>query len=126
MGIGWIVSLIVIVLITTLIVVIMPSMDRKYIVRKNRKIDYKKTTIFLRWNVFDTLTLIIAIYTIICVQVLNLLLSFNQSVENPYVQFFTNQSQVWVLVTILYLFSRVSVTLKSIKAHWEDELNEKQ
>ncbi|MFJ8260970.1 group-specific protein [Rummeliibacillus sp. NPDC094406] len=126
MGIGWIVSLIVIVLITTLIAVIMPSMDRKYIVRKNRKIDYKKTTIFLRWNVFDTLTLILAIYTIICVQVLNLLLSFNQSVENPYVQFFTNQSQVWVLVTILYLISRVSVTLKSIKAHWEDELNEKQ
>ncbi|WP_397538809.1 group-specific protein [Rummeliibacillus pycnus] len=126
MGIGWIVSLIVNGIIVSLIAAIMPSMDRKYIVRNNRKIDYKKTTIFLRWNVFDTLTLILAIYTMICVQVLNLLLSFNQSVENPYVQFFTNQSQVWVLVTILYLISRVSVTLKSIKAHLEDELNEKQ
>lgn len=126
MGIGWIVSLIVVGLIVSLIVAIMFSMERKYIVRKNGKIDYKKTTIFLRWNVFDTLTLILAIYTMICVQILNMLLSFNQSVENPYVQFFTNQSQVWVLVTILYLISRVSITLKSIKAHWEDELNEKQ
>ncbi|WP_245890043.1 group-specific protein [Rummeliibacillus pycnus] len=126
MGIGWIVSLIVVGLMVSLIVAIMFSMERKYIVRKNGKIDYKKTTIFLRWNVFDTLTLILAIYTMICVQILNMLLSFNQSVENPYVQFFTNQSQVWVLVTILYLISRVSITLKSIKAHWEDELNEKQ
>ena len=126
MGIGWIVSLIVVGLMVSLIVAIMFSMERKYIVRKNGKIDYKKTTIFLRWNVFDTLTLILAIYTMICVQILNMLLSFNQSVENPYVQFFTNQSQVWVLVTILYLTSRVSITLKSIKAHWEDELNEKQ
>lgn len=126
MGIGWIVSLIVVGLMVSLIVAIMFSMERKYIVRKNGEIDYKKTTIFLRWNVFDTLTLILAIYTMICVQILNMLLSFNQSVENPYVQFFTNQSQVWVLVTILYLISRVSITLKSIKAHWEDELNEKQ
>ncbi|MFJ7951091.1 group-specific protein [Lysinibacillus sp. NPDC096418] len=109
-----------------IILALVIPMDRKYVVRENRKINYKKTTIYLRWNVFDTLTLVLAIYTIICVQALNMLLSFGQTVENPYVQFFTNQSQVWVIVVVVYLVSRVSITLKSIKAHWGDELDDKQ
>lgn len=120
MGTGWIVSLIVVAVMMTAILGIAIPMDRKYIVRENRKINYKKTTVYLRWNVFDTLTLALAIYTIICIQALNLLISTGQSVENPYVQFFTNQSQVWSLVTILYLISRVSITLKTIKERWGD------
>lgn len=100
--------------------------DRKYIVRENRKINYKKTTIFLRWNVFDTLTLVVAIYTIICVQALNMLLSFGKTIDNPFVQFFTNQSQAWVIVTVCYLVSRVSLTLKSVNAHLGGKLDEKQ
>lgn len=67
---------------------------------------------------FDTLTIVLSIYTILCVQSLNMLVSSGQTVENPYVQFFTNQSQVWVTVDILYLVFRVSNTMKSIKAHW--------
>ncbi|UJF27714.1 group-specific protein [Planococcus sp. 107-1] len=120
MGTGWIVSLIVVAVMMTVILGIAIPMDRKYIVRENRKINYKKTTIYLRWNVFDSLTLALAIYTIICIQALNLLISTGQSVENPYVQFFTNQSQVWSLVTIIYLISRVSITLKTIKERWGD------
>lgn len=121
MDIGWTVSLVVTGIFITIIMAIMIPYDRKYIVRENRKINYKKTTVFLRWNVFDSLTLVIAMYTIICVQVLNILLSSGETIENPFVQFFTNQSQAWVIVTILYLLSRVSVTLKSIKAHLEVE-----
>lgn len=120
MGTGWIVSLIVVAVMMTVILGIAIPMDRKYIVRENRKINYKKTTVYLRWNVFDSLTLALAIYTIICIQALNLLISTGQSVENPYVQFFTNQSQVWSLVTIIYLISRVSITLKTIKERWGD------
>jgi len=45
---------------------------KKYIIRENGKINYKKTMIYLRWNVFDTVTLLLAIYTIICVQLLNI------------------------------------------------------
>lgn len=120
MGMGWIVSLSVVAVMMAIILGIAIPMDRKYIVRENRKINYKKTTIYLRWNVFDTLTLILAIYTIICIQALNLFISSGQSVENVYVQFFTNQSQVWSLVTILYLISRVSITLKTIKERWGD------
>lgn len=120
MGTGWIVSLIVVAVMMAVILGIAIPMDKKYIVRENRKINYKKTTIYLRWNVFDTLTLALAIYTIICIQALNLLVSTGQSVENPYVQFFTNQSQVWSLVTIIYLISRVSITLKTIKERWGD------
>lgn len=121
MDIGWTVSLVVTGIFITTIMAIMIPYDRKYIVRENRKINYKKTTVFLRWNVFDSLTLVIAMYTIICVQALNFLLSSGETIENPFVQFFTNQSQAWVIVTILYLLSRVSVTLKSIKAHLEVE-----
>lgn len=126
LDIGWIISLIIIGIWIILIMAIMIPYDRKYIVRENNKINYKKTTIYLRWNKFDTLTLILAIYTIICVQVLNYLIMAGQTVENPYVQFFTNQSQAWVIVIVGYLVTRVSVTLKSIKAHWGDELDEKQ
>lgn len=126
MDIGWIISLIVGGILMIVILAIAIPMDRKYIIRENGKINYKKTTIYLRWNVFDTLTLVLSIYTILCVQSLNMLLSFAQTIENPYVQFFTNQSQVWVIVIVVYLVSRVSMTLKSIKAHWGDELDEEQ
>lgn len=126
MGIGFIVSLIAIGVWTIIILAITIPMNKKYIVRENGKINYKKTTIYLRWNVFDTLTLVLAVYTIFCVQALNMLLFRSQTIENPYVQFFTNQSQAWVIVIVGYLVSRVSITLKSIKAHWGDELDDKQ
>lgn len=46
MGIGWIVSLIVGGIMMVVIIVIAISLERKYIVRENGKINYKKTTIF--------------------------------------------------------------------------------
>ncbi|WP_342429957.1 group-specific protein [Neobacillus sp. FSL H8-0543] len=122
MDIGWIVSLIVAGFLVVLILAIAIPMDRKYVVRENGKINYKKTKIYLRWNIFDTLTLGLAIYSIICVQVLNFLVSFGETVENVFVQFFTNQAQIWTLVSIIYLISRVSMTLKSIKERWGDEI----
>lgn len=122
MDTGWIVSLIVAGILMLVILLIAIPMDRKYVIRENGKINYKKTKIYLRWNVFDTLTLGLAIYSIICVQVLNLFISRGETVENVYVQFFTNQAQVWTLVSIIYLISRVSITLKTIKARWGDEI----
>ncbi|RID85475.1 group-specific protein [Peribacillus asahii] len=122
MGTGWIVSLIVAGVLLVLILAIAISMDRKHIIREKGKINYKKTKVYLRWNVFDTLTLILAIYAIICVQVLKVLISIGETVENVFVQFFTNQAQVWTIVSILYLISRVSMTLKSIKERWGDDI----
>lgn len=120
MGIGFIISLIVGAIWVIIILGIIIPFDKKYIVRENRKINYKKTTIYLRWNVFDTITLVIAIYTIFCVQILNFLITSGATVDNPFVQFFTNQSQVWVIVTFIYFVIRISSTLKSIKAHLGD------
>lgn len=117
---GWIISLIVVGVIIVIILAISIPMDRKHVVRKNGKINYQKSKIFLRWNVYDTVTIILAIYAIICVQALNLLISFGETADNLYVQFFTNQAQVWTLVSILYLISRVSITLKAIKERWGD------
>ncbi|MBY0098108.1 group-specific protein [Mesobacillus maritimus] len=123
MNTGWIVSLIVAGIIMVVIIAIMIPMDRKHVVREYGKINFKKTKIYLRWNVFDTVTLILAIYSIICVQTLNMLISFGYTVENGFVQFFTNQAQVWTLVSMIYLITRVSLTLKSIKERWGDELD---
>ncbi|MFF2448372.1 group-specific protein [Neobacillus sp. NPDC058068] len=122
MDTGWIVSLIVAGLLMILIFAIAIPMERKYVVRENGKINYKKTKIYLRWNVFDTLTLGLAAYSIICVQVLNFLVSSGETVKNVFVQFFTNQAQVWTLVSIIYLICRVSMTLKAIKERWGDEI----
>ena len=120
MGTGFIISLIVVFIMIAIILIIMIPFNRKYIVRENRKVNYKKTTIYLRWNRFDTLTVVLAGYTILCVQILNLLISSGLSVENSFVQFFTNQSQAWVIVTFCYFISRITATLKSIQAHYGD------
>ena len=125
MGIGFILSMIVMIIAIIIILVVIFPFERKYVVRENRKINYKKTTIYLRWNVFDTLSLLIAIYTIICVQVLNILISTGQTIENPFVQFFTNQSQAWVIVTVAYLITRISATIKCIKANFGEIPHEK-
>lgn len=93
---------------------------RKYIVRENGKINYAKTVIYLRWNVFDTITLLLAIYTIVCVQGLNILLSSGETIDNPYVQFFTNQAQAWIIVIVVYFVMRISATIKSIQARLDD------
>lgn len=122
MGIGWIFSLIVLGILMILILAITIPMDRKHVVRENDKINFKKTKLYLRWNVFDTLTLCLAIYSIICVQILFYLVASGETVENVFVQFFTNQAQVWTIVSIIYLVSRVSLTLKSIKERWGDEI----
>ncbi|MDQ0257981.1 hypothetical protein J2S74_005444 [Evansella vedderi] len=122
MGAGWIVSMIVAGVVCIVILAIAIPMDRKYVVREYGKINYKKTKIFLRWNVFDTLTICLAIYSLLCVQVLNLLITSGATVENVFVQFFTNQAQAFTIVSMVYLISRVSMTLKSIKERWGDEI----
>lgn len=80
----------------------------------------------MRWNVFDTLAITLAVYTVICVQALNFLITAGQTIENPFVQFFINQAQSWVIVIVAYFIARVSVTLKSIKAQLGDTEHEKQ
>lgn len=122
MDTGWIVSLAVGGFLMILILAIAIPMDRKHIVREKGRINYKKTKLYLRWNVFDTLTLGLAVYAIVCVQVLNFLVSSGENIENVFVQFFMNQAQVWTLVSTLYLIFRVSNTLKAIKERWGDEI----
>lgn len=126
MGIGFKVSLIVSLVEIFILLTILIPFFRKHIVRENKKINYAKTTVYLRWNVFDTITLILAVYTIVCVQVLNILLSSGETIENPYVQFFTNQAQAWVIVMVVYLVMRISATLKSIKARFGDVYDSEQ
>lgn len=116
MGIGFKISMITAGIIMAIIFSIVMPFERKYVVRKNGyEIDFAKTKVYFRWNVFDTVSVCLAIYACICVQVLNILVSSGFTIQNPYVQFFTNQAQVWTLVSIIYLISRISLTLKGIK-----------
>jgi len=71
--------------------------------------------VYFRWNVFDTISICLALYACICVQALNTLVTMGFTIQNPYVQFFTNQSQLWIFIAIAYLISRISLTLKGIK-----------
>ena len=120
MGIGFKISLIVGGIMMVLLFTILLPFFKKNIVRENGKINYVKTTIYLRWNVFDTMTLLLAIYTIVCVQALNILLSSGETIDNSYVQFFTNQAQAWVIVMVVYFIMRISATIKSIQARIGD------
>ncbi|QSB12028.1 group-specific protein [Lysinibacillus sp. FSL K6-0057] len=120
MDIGFIISLFVGGIMMVLLFAILIPFFRKYIVRENGKINYAKTVIYLRWNVFDTITLLLAIYTIVCVQGLNILLSSGETIDNPYVQFFTNQAQAWIIVIVVYFVMRISATIKSIQARLDD------
>ncbi|MCI0763854.1 hypothetical protein [Bacillus sp. TL12] len=116
MPIGFKVSMITAGVIMIVMFSIIIPFDRKYIVRKKGyKIDFTKTKVYFRWNVFDTISVCLAVYACICVQVLNILVSIGHTIQNPYVQFFTNQSQVWIIVASVYLISRISLTLKGIK-----------
>ncbi|MBE7102497.1 hypothetical protein FT637_05395 [Bacillus cereus] len=116
MPIGFKISMITVGGIIIVIFSVLIPFDRKYIVRNNgNKIDFTKTKVYFRWNVFDTISVCLAVYACICVQVLNILVSIGFTIQNPYVQFFTNQSQVWIIVASGYLISRISLTLKGIK-----------
>lgn len=120
MDIGFKISLLVGGIMMVLLFTILLPFFRKNIVRENGKINYVKTTIYLRWNIFDTITLLLAIYTIVCVQALNILLSSGETIDNSYVQFFTNQAQAWVIVMVVYFVMRISATIKSIQARIGD------
>ncbi|CAG9611377.1 hypothetical protein BACCIP111899_00549 [Bacillus rhizoplanae] len=126
MAIGFKVSMITAGIMMVVMFSIIIPFDKKYIVRKKgNKIDFTKTKVYFRWNVFDTISVCVAIYACLCVQALNFLVSSGLTIQNPYVQFFTNQAQVWTLVASIYLISRISLTLKGIKeikkhgANWD-------
>lgn len=53
-------------------------------------------------------------------QGLNILLSSGETIDNPYVQFFTNQAQAWIIVIVVYFVMRISATIKSIQARLDD------
>ena len=116
MAIGFKVSMITGGIIMIVMFSIIFPFDKKHVVRKEGyKIDFIKTKIYFRWNIFDTISVCLAVYACICVQALNILVSSGFTIQNPYVQFFTNQAQVWTLVASIYLVSRISLTLKGIK-----------
>jgi len=69
--IGYRVSMLTAGVIMSVVFSIIIPFDRKHIVRKKgNKIDFTKTKVYFRWNVFDTISVCLALYACICVQVL--------------------------------------------------------
>ena len=78
--------------------------DRKHIVRKNGyKIDFTKTKVYFRWNVFDTISVCLALYACICASV-KYLVAMGFTIQNPYVQFYKSITIV-DFIAIAYLIS---------------------
>lgn len=122
MSVGTVSSLVVsFTMLIGIIVFVAVPMERKLIRKANRKIDFKQTAVYFRWNRFDTLTVGLAAYAYFCVVGLFLLVTTGKTFENNYVRFFATQAQTWVLITFLYFISRVSLTLKGIKERWPDD-----
>ncbi len=83
-------------------------MDIKLILQKQK-------CIFAGMYLILFLSALRCMHACICVQALNILVAMGFTIQNPYVQFFTNQSQLWIFIAIAYLISRISLTLKGIK-----------
>ncbi|GAA0319562.1 hypothetical protein GCM10008967_07620 [Bacillus carboniphilus] len=125
MASGWIVSSIVVAILSIVFAGVIISLQRKVVNKPNGKVDFQKTEIYFRWTRWDTINTIAAVYSFACFLVLVILVSSGENVENPYVQFFMHQAFVFTTITFGWLISRTAITIKGIKERWSHELEHK-
>lgn len=125
MDTGWIVSSIVVAILSIVFAGVIISLQRKVVKKPNGKVDFHKTEIYFRWTRWDTINTIAAVYSFGCFLVLVILVSSGENVENPYVQFFMHQAFVFTTITFGWLISRTAITIKGIKERWSHELGSK-
>lgn len=117
---GYILSGIVLIIIMGILSKANRTIEKQHIKRKwNYEVDFKETTIYLHWNVLDSINVILGIYTSICVFALSFLIMGGLTIDNPFVQFFATQSIGFVFASIFNLSLRVSNTIKSIQCRLE-------
>ncbi|MFK3937767.1 hypothetical protein ACI2JA_09695 [Alkalihalobacillus sp. NPDC078783] len=117
---GYVLSGIILMIIMGIMIKANRTIEKKYIKRKwNHEVDYKETTIYLHWNVLDSINVILGIYTSICVFGLSFLVMGGLTIESPVVQFLACQSVGFVFASIFNLSLRISKTIKSIQCRLE-------
>jgi 4-hydroxybenzoate polyprenyltransferase len=118
---GWIVSSAVIVVLAVFIFVVSAALYRQIVRKPDRSIDYARSPVIFRWNRWDTMTIGLGAYSVLCVFLLFLLLASGITIDNPFVQFFAHQGMVWSIVSFAYFIVRISLILKGIKERWTDD-----
>lgn len=118
---GWVISSIVAGVLGSISVAIVAPMNRKVVRDEWGKIDLTKTGFYFYWTRWDTIILIFAIYTYLNIIGLLIFLLRGDNIDSPVIQFFIHQTVVIGLITFLWLFTKLILVFKGIKARWPDE-----
>lgn len=118
---GWVISSIVAGILGSISVVIVAPMNKKVVRDKWGRVDFTKTDFYFYWTRWDTIILIAAIYTFLNITGLLVFLLRGDNINSPIIQFFIHQTFVIGLITFLWLFTKLILVFKGIKARWPDE-----
>lgn len=121
MVIGWIISSVVVAILSIIFVLIVASMNKKVVKDRWGKIDFKKSDIYFYWTRWDTVIVISAIYTFLCITGLMVFLLRGDNISSPYIQFFFHQTFVFSLISFTWLITKLIYVYKGIKERWSDE-----
>ncbi|MGE8206629.1 hypothetical protein ACQKP0_19145 [Heyndrickxia sp. NPDC080065] len=120
-SIGWIISSAVVAVLGTTFAGVVATMHKKVVKDRWGKVDFKKTDIYFYWTRWDTIILISAIYTFLCIIGLFIFLLRGDTIASPIIQFFIHQTFVFSLLTFIWLITKLAFVYKGIKERWSDE-----
>jgi hypothetical protein len=119
--IGWIISGIFSIVVGMTFAMIIATLNKKVVRDQWGKIDFKKTDIYFYWTRWDTIMVISAVYTFLCITGLLVFLLRGDTIQSPYIQFFIHQSFVFGLITFIWLITKLAYVYKGIQKRWSDE-----
>ncbi|MGN7175849.1 hypothetical protein BK139_07455 [Paenibacillus sp. FSL R5-0490] len=119
--IGWIISGIFSIVVGMTFAMIIATLNKKVVRDKWGKIDFKKTDIYFYWTRWDTIMVISAVYTFLCITGLLVFLLRGDTIQSPFIQFFIHQSFVFGLITFIWLITKLAYVYKGIQKRWSDE-----
>lgn len=121
MGIGWIISVIVASVIGTTFMILIVSLNKKVVRNHRGDIDFKKSDIYFYWTRWDTIMVISAVYTFLCITGLLLFLLRGDTIESPWIQFFIHQTFVFSMISFIWFITKLIYVYKGIKERWYNE-----
>ncbi|GIN85349.1 hypothetical protein J6TS2_17350 [Heyndrickxia sporothermodurans] len=123
-AIGWVISSIVVGILGTIFTLAIATMNKKVVKDRWGKIDFKKSDIYFYWTRWDTIIVISAVYTFICITGLLVFLLRGDTINSPMIQFFIHQTFVFSLITFIWLITKLAYVYKGIKVRWSDEFKQ--
>ncbi|WP_102028801.1 hypothetical protein [Salirhabdus sp. Marseille-P4669] len=120
--IGWIISTIFAAVLGTVFAVIIGTMNKKVVRNSKGDIDFEKSSIYFYWTRWDTVMVIAAVYTFLCITGLLVFLLRGDTINSPFIQFFMHQTFVFALITFIWFITKLAYVYKGIKERWSDEL----